>query len=337
VQPPSSARPWPAALQGTPAAAVIDRAIDRRRLGHSLLLHGDNPETLEAVACAIADRLLNEKGSAYFPPDRHPDCFALRPTGKMRFITADATRELISKVQKSAIVSHRKIAIIHEADRMNAAAANIFLKTLEEPPGHTTLLLLTTHPYALLPTIRSRCLHFRFPAARAAENLSAEALAKADGAPSSSALLWSAWLADYRTWLARIAPTASVDRRLIADHIFTIYGLVARFGFILDMATDEAWLLQKDSLPPDVDDDQRIAIETGLANGLRARFFAEIEESTRIHARSRLEAADGASRRAFTGAIARLEHGAGLLRVNLNESAALEDFLLASLRLWSGR
>jgi DNA polymerase-3 subunit delta' len=331
VQPPSSVRPWPAALQGTPAAAVIDRAIDRRRLGHSLLLHGDDPETLEAVACAIADRLLNEKDSAYFPPDRHPDCFALRPTGKMRFITADATRELIAKVQKSAIVSRRKIAIVHEADRMNASAANIFLKTLEEPPAHTTLLLLTTHPYALLPTIRSRCLHFRFPSGRADGNRPAEASAK----PSAS--LWSAWLAEYRAWLERIAPAASVDRRQIADHIFTIYGLVARFGFILDMATEEAWLLQKDSLPPDVDDDQRIAIETGLANGLRARFFAEIEESTRIHARSRLEAGDEASRRAFTGAIARLEHGAGLLRVNLNESAALEDFLLASLRLWSGR
>ena len=331
MQPPSSVRPWPAALQGTAAAAVIDRAIDRRRLGHSLLLHGDDPETLEAVARAIADRLLNEKDSAYFPPDRHPDCFALRPSGKMRFITADATRELIARVQKSAIVSHRKIAVIHEADRMNAAAANIFLKTLEEPPGHTTLLLLTTHPYALLPTIRSRCLHFRFPSARADRSPSA-------GAPATaSASLWSAWLADYRAWLARIAPAASVDRRLIADHIFTIYGLVARFGFILEMATDAAWLLRKDSLPPDVDDDQRIAIETGLANGIRARFFAEIEESTRIHARARLEAGDEASRRAFTGAIARLEHSAGLLRVNLNESAALEDFLLASLRLWSGR
>ncbi len=337
MQPPPSVRPWPEALRGTPAAAVIDRAIDRRRLGHSLLLHGDNLETLEAVACAIADRLLNEGDSAYFPPDRHPDCFALRPTGKMRFITAGATRELIDKVQKSAILSHRKVAIIHEADRMNAQAANIFLKTLEEPPGNTTLLLLTTHPYALLPTIRSRCLHFRFSTALAAGSLSAGALANADGTAPASVPLWSAWLADYRAWLGRITPTASMDKRSIADHVFTVYGLVARFGFILDKATDEAWNVQKDSLPPDVDDDQQIAIETGLANGLRARFFAEVEESTRIHARSRLEAGDEAARRAFTGAIARLEHGARLLKVNFNESAALEDFLLASLRLWSGR
>ena len=329
MQPSLSVQPWPAVLQGTPAAAVIDRAIDRRRLGHSLLLHGDNPETLVAVAHAIADRLLNEKGAAYFSPDKHPDCFALRPAGKMRQISADATRGLIAKVQMSASVSRRKVAIVHEADRMNLSAANIFLKTLEEPPEHTTLLLLTTHPYALLPTIRSRCLHFRFSQAGAVQDVS--------GPTPPSVPLWSGWLADYGAWLARIAPTSSLDKRTIADHIFTVYGLVARFGFILDMATDEAWALQKDSLPTDVDEDQQIAIETGLANGLRARFFAEIEEATRVRARSRLEAGDEVARRAFSAAIANLEHGAGLLRVNLNESAALEDFLLASLRLWSGR
>ena len=46
-------------------------------------------------------------------------------------------------------------------------------------------------------------------------------------------------------------------------------------------------------------------------------------------------AGDAASRRAFAGAIQRLEHDAGLLVLNLNESAVLEDFLLASLRLWA--
>jgi DNA polymerase-3 subunit delta' len=331
VQPSSPVQPWPAALQGTPAASVIDRAIDRQRLGHSLLLHGDKPDTLAAVANAISDRLLNGKSETHFPLEGHPDFFALRPAGRMRVISADATRELIAKVQMSARISPLKIAVVYEADRMNSTAANIFLKTLEEPPEHTTLLLLTTHPYALLPTIRSRCLHFRFSHARAGESASNSAGAGA------SAPLWASWLADYGAWLGRIAPAASLDKRSITDHIFAIYGLVARFGFILDKATDEAWALQKSSLPADVDEDQQIAIEIGLANGLRARFLADIEESTRIHARSKLEAGDELARRAFTAVIKRLEHGAGLLRVNFNESAALEDFLLASFRLWSGR
>ena len=55
----TEALPWPSALNGTPAIAVIEQAIARRRLSHSLLLHGDDLGTLVGVAHAIADRLLN--------------------------------------------------------------------------------------------------------------------------------------------------------------------------------------------------------------------------------------------------------------------------------------
>jgi DNA polymerase III subunit delta' len=292
--------PWPEALTGTPAVAVIERAIERQRLSHSLLLTGDDLDTLLAVALAIADRLLNTPASsAPFPPEAHPDCFALRPAGKMRQISADATRELIGKVQVSA---------------------NIFLKTLEEPPANTTLLLLTTRPYALLPTIRSRCLNFRFPGVNSTFT--------PDG--------WAAWLADYQAWLARLAEGVS-DKKAVADSIFAAYGLVARFSTVLDFATGEIWKLQKAKLPPDLDDDEQIAIETGIANGLRARLFADIERATRTAALPRLRQGDEPTRRALTGAIDQLEHDVGLLRLNLNESAALESFLLGSLRLWSRR
>ena len=317
----TAATPWPPSLAGTPAVVVIEQAIARQRLSHSLLLHGDDPDFLVAIALAIADRLLNAKGaSAHFPPDQHPDCFALRPAGKMRQISADATRELIAKVQVSTAVAPRKVAILHEVDRMNTAAANVFLKTLEEPPANTTLLLLTTRPYALLPTIRSRVLQFRFP--------SLGIPLGADG--------WTPWLEDYRAWLVRLSAGVS-DKRAVADHIFTVYGLVARFGAVLDFATDEVWKQQKETLPPDLADDEQVAIETGIANGLRARLFAEIEQATRAYVLPRLCAGDDVARRAIIGAIEKIEHNVGLLRLNLNESAALEDFLLASLRLWTKR
>src|SRR4051812_43276965 len=125
-----SPTPWPPALTGSPAVAVIERAIERQRLFHSLLLHRDDSDTLVAVATAIADRLLNPPGAAgHFAADQHPDSFALRPAGKMRQISADATRTLITKLQVSPAVAPRKVATIHEADRMNTAAANVFLKT----------------------------------------------------------------------------------------------------------------------------------------------------------------------------------------------------------------
>ena len=315
------AQPWPAALVGTPAVAVIERAIERRRLSHSLLLQGDDIETLVAVAYAIADRLLNVPAStARFAPEDHPDCFHLRPSGKMRQISAEATRRLIGKVQVSANVSPHKVAIIHEADRMHPTAANVFLKTLEEPPAHTTLLLLTTRPYALLPTIRSRVLHFRFASS---------------SAPVQTAG-WTAWLDEYRAWLGRLA-NGVPDKRGVADHIFSIYGLIARFSAILDLATADVWAKQKESLPADLDQDEQVAIETGIANGLRARLFAEIEQATRAFAWPRLGRGDGTTRRAFIAAIDRLEHDVSLLRLNLNENAALEEFLLSSLRLWSKR
>ena len=318
---PRTPAPWPPALAGAPAISVIDRAIARHRLGRSLLLHGDRLDTLAEVADGIADRLLNEASPASFSPEKHPDFFALRPTGKMRQITAPATRELIRKVQLTAALSAHKVAVVYEADRMNLTAANIFLKTLEEPPANTTLLLLTVHPYALLPTLRSRCLHFRFPADPAAEIPSQH-----EG--------WSAWRDDYRAWLDRI-PDLTSDKAAVADHIFSIYGLLARFGFILEKATAAAWAGQKDSLPPDLDEEEQTAIETGIANGLRARLFAEIEEATGAYARPRLMRGDELARRAFPAAIGNLENGARLLRLNLNESAVLENFLLASLRLWS--
>jgi len=312
---------WPPALAGTPAVTVIERALEGRRLSHSLLLHGDDSDTLVALAHAIADRLLNGAGAAAtYPPAQHPDCFELRPAGKMRLISAEAVRSLIGRVQVSPAVAPRKVAILHEADRLHLAAANIFLKTLEEPPPNTTLLLLTTRPYALLPTIRSRVLHFRFPLA---------------AAPVTAAG-WSAWIDDYRGWLGRLAGSVA-DKRDASGHILTLYGLVARFGKILDDATSTAWAEHKEKLPAEVTEDEQTAIETGLANGLRSRLFAEIESATRASALPGLTAGDDATRRTLTAAVENLERAAGLLRLNLNESAALEEFLLTSLRLWVRR
>jgi len=315
---------WPASLVGTPAIAVIERAIEKRRLSHSLLLTGDDLDTLHAVAYAIADRLLNEgaaaTGTTRFSPEHHPDSFYLRPAGKMRQISADATRELIGKLQVSPTLAPRKVAVIFECDRMNVTAANVFLKTLEEPPANTALLLLTTRPYALLPTIRSRCLTFRFPAASAGFS--------PDG--------WAAWLSDYRNWLEKLA-NGIAEKKAVADSIFAAYGLIARFGAILDFATTEMWKQEKAKLPPDIEDDEQVAIETGIANGLRARLFVEIEQATRAFALPRLQENDTATRRALTASIEKLEQAVGLLRVNLNESAALEEFLLGSLRFWTRR
>lgn len=326
---PATPLPWPPALDGTPTVTVIERAINRQRLAHSLLLHGENLGTLAIVAHAIADRLLNDPrhNTQNFPPKQHPDFHALRPAGKMRLIDVGSTRELIGKMQISCAISTRKVAVIYEADRMNTPAANVFLKTLEEPTPSTTILLLTTRPYALLPTIRSRCLHFRFT------DSGSEALIDADEATQE---LWRSTRTDYAAWLQQLA-AGKPDKRTIADQVMGVYGLITRFNAILGAATETIWKTQQAKLPEDLDDDEQIAIETGIANGIRQKLFIEIEQATRTFAQERLLAGDDSVRRALTASIEKLEHNAGLLRVNFNESAAFEDFLLTSLRLWSMR
>lgn len=322
------ALPWPPALVGTPAVAVIERAIERSRLSHSLLLHGDDLGTLVGVAHAIADRLLNPPAAkSRFPVKDHPDYLALRPKGKSRIIPIGKAgspdpgtmREFLPKLYVTPAVAPRKVAILYEADRMEPPSANAFLKTLEEPPANTTLLLLTTRPYSLLPTILSRVLHFRFPSTVAA--------VAADG--------WTPWLEDYRAWLGRLADGGAADKRAAADHIFTAYGLVARFAAVLDFATEQTWKEQKEKLPDDLDDAEEEAIQTGIANGIRLRLFSEIAHATRAYALPKLLAGDEITRRALTAAIDKLEKDTGLLRLNLNEAAALEDFLLSSLRVWT--
>jgi DNA polymerase-3 subunit delta' len=321
--------PWPPALAGTPTVAVLERAIERQRLAHSLLFHGENLSTLANVAHAIADRLLNDPRhrTQHFPPKQHPDFLALRPAGKSRQIGVDPMREVIGRMQVSPQVSLRKVLVVYEADRMNIPTANVFLKTLEEPTASTTILLLTTRPYSLLPTIRSRCLHFRFT------DDGHEALADAEATVREQ---WAATLADYGAWL-RQAAAGSVEKRSIAEQVMGVYGLITRFNAVLAAATEQIWKQQKEKLPEDIDDEEQAAIETGIANGIRTKLFAEIEQATRNHAQQRLLEGDETARRAVVAAIAQLEHDTALLRLNLNESVALENFLLSSLRIWARR
>jgi DNA polymerase-3 subunit delta' len=238
----------------------------------------------------------------------------------MRIIGVDAVHALMGQLQMTSAVAARKVAILHEADRMNLQSANLFLKTLEEPPAHSMILMLSARPYALLPTIRSRTLHFRFPGS--------------SGAPPAEG--WEAWISDYRTWLGKL--TAGISgKKAAAEAVFGAYGLAARFSSLIEKGSAAAWEARKASLPASMDEDELEALEVGESRGLRARLFAEIERTTRDFAMTPILAGDAGAGRAFTGAIDTLEHVSRLLVANLNESAALEDFLLASLRLWTQR
>jgi DNA polymerase-3 subunit delta' len=128
-----------------------------------------NPQQGEAcelcAACLRADVLelprTNDKDDnekVFFTA--HPDIGLIRPAGK--FITVDTVRLLQAETVVRPFEAAARFFIIDEADKMNAAAANALLKTLEEPPATSHLILLTARPNALLQTIRSRCQILRF-------------------------------------------------------------------------------------------------------------------------------------------------------------------------------
>jgi DNA polymerase-3 subunit delta' len=71
-------------------------------------------------------------------------------------------RELMQTMNLKPTVAEFKVGVIVGADRLNIAAANAFLKTLEEPPPKSILILLTTEPQRILETILSRCLRLSF-------------------------------------------------------------------------------------------------------------------------------------------------------------------------------
>jgi DNA polymerase-3 subunit delta' len=94
--------------------------------------------------------------------DNYPDVWWVRPESRLRVITVDQIRELMQTVQLKPAYASLKVATLVASDRLNPQAANAFLKTLEEPPADSILILLTTEPQRVLETIVSRCLRLNF-------------------------------------------------------------------------------------------------------------------------------------------------------------------------------
>ena len=96
----------------------------------------------------------------------HPDVIAMLPTGKGRLIKIDPVRKnVVEVVSGRPYEGVRRVWIFDgvEEGHLNKAAANAFLKTLEEPPDHAFFILLAANPSAVLPTIRSRCQQLILP------------------------------------------------------------------------------------------------------------------------------------------------------------------------------
>jgi len=112
---------------------------------------GDADDTLWPCGlCRSCQKILNNS---------HPDILLVRPTGAI--IKIDQIRGLIQRLSLKPYEAVNRFVIIAEADSMTAEAGNALLKVLEEPPDRTTIILTAGQVSDLLPTIVSRCMHFR--------------------------------------------------------------------------------------------------------------------------------------------------------------------------------
>src|SRR5437588_4858284 len=139
------------------ALEYLRRAHEQNRLAHAYLISGPPGSGKQQLAADLAS-LVNGTAVADVFSAKAREIFVARPESKSRRIVIEQIRDLEHALQMRASNGRRKVAIIFDADRLQAQAANAFLKTLEEPPKDSLLLLLSALPEALPETILSRCI-----------------------------------------------------------------------------------------------------------------------------------------------------------------------------------
>jgi DNA polymerase-3 subunit delta' len=183
--------------------AQLLRARQSGQLHGAYLFEGPPGAGKLALATFFARLLLCKLATSDGPCERCHDCRLLAAGGEGRpshpdlhwveadggRIKIDAVRELKAALSLAANERGRRVGLIPEAEKLRAEAANALLKTLEEPPPGTVLILVATSSEGLPRTLRSRTLRLRFAPWSEAE---VRARLVADGVPEEDAALASA-------------------------------------------------------------------------------------------------------------------------------------------------
>lgn len=151
----------------------LTNSQQNKRLAHGLLFHGASGIGKNAFAIDFAHWLMCEqplsdkacgecKACQLILAGSHPDLLSLTPEEEGKAIKVDQVRELIEKLSLTGHSQGYRVVIISPADALNINASNSLLKTLEEPPANTILILISDKPSNLMATIRSRTQMVRF-------------------------------------------------------------------------------------------------------------------------------------------------------------------------------
>jgi len=150
---------------------ILKRAVKTGRLSHAYLFSGLEGIGKRLTAIALSKILLCPSHgldpcgtcSACIQVEKgnHPDLMMISPTEK-KTIPIESIRTLKQELSRKSFASGYKVCLIDDAETMTIAAENSLLKTLEEPPPDSIIILISAQPYRLLPTVLSRCQHIKF-------------------------------------------------------------------------------------------------------------------------------------------------------------------------------
>ncbi len=149
------------------AVKILQNSLRDGRLAHAYLFSGI--EGVGKTSCAISlTQALNceeggQDGCGRCPTCQRiihlnfPDFRKIEPGGPARTIKIEAIRSLRREIHVEPVEGNYKVFLVTDADRMNEESSNALLKVLEEPPEESILILSTSYPHLLLPTVLSRC------------------------------------------------------------------------------------------------------------------------------------------------------------------------------------
>lgn len=250
-----------------PVVELLQKSLRQGRLAHGYLFSGDDMREMEGLARTLAKTLNCQNppksaanGQALDACDaclncrridgnNHPDVQWVRPESKIRIVTIDQIRQVIQTISMKPTEAEYKVAVIVGADRMNVQAANAFLKTLEEPPARSIIILLTCAFEQVLETIRSRCLRLHF---------AGEPGAKLDGSA--------------REWIESIASAAVAPQKSLISRYKLLSLITGRLSQVREAAETQLEAGSPLSKYPDVEKDTRERWEAELNAAIEAEY-----------------------------------------------------------------
>lgn len=249
---------------GQPAAITAIRALLGWGMPHAVLLAGPSGVGKTTLALDIAAALFCRAENRAVRPCRdcrgcrmvehgnHPDLHWLKPSGAGGLISIGGrgergVRDLVSDLALLPIEGGARVAIVESAHRMSEDAQSALLKTLEEPPSGTTIVLCADDEERMLPTIRSRCVRIRLGTMGVRD---VEAVLAAQGVADAPTAARLARITDGRPGHAMtyaLAPGAAPIRGEIARTLLDLLevGVTARLTGVRELAARAADLLRE--------------------------------------------------------------------------------------------